>query len=171
MAGIMDKFKKMWDSPDDEFKYEDDYGYEPEEESYDDGYDRSSEREYRRAERTERRRSSFDTYSDSDNGNKVVNINTNANIKVAIFKPERFGDDIKEIADEIIRNSTVVLNLEETNRDMCRRIIDFVSGVTYAKQGKIRKVASGTFIIMPSNVDLTGDDLLDELENNGIFFK
>jgi cell division inhibitor SepF len=54
---------------------------------------------------------------------------------------------------------------------MCRRIIDFVSGVTYAKQGKIRKVASGTFIIMPSNVDLTGDDLLGELENNGIFFK
>ena len=63
-----------------------------------------------------------------------------------------------------------MLNLENTNRDMSRRIIDFLSGVAYANGGKIKKVASSTFIIIPNNVDLTGDDLLDELENNGVYF-
>ena len=53
---------------------------------------------------------------------------------------------------------------------MSRRIIDFLSGVAYANGGKIKKVASSTFIIIPNNVDLTGDDLLDELENNGVYF-
>lgn len=168
MAGFVDKFKRMWDSPDDEFEY-DDYGYEEEADRYDD-YDREEEREYRRTERRTERRAS-DSYSDYDNGSKVVNINTSAKIQVALFKPERFDEETGTIADELIKNNTVVLNLEDTNRDMCKRILDFLSGVAYAKKGKIKKVASGTFIIMPSNVDLTGDDLLDELENSGVFFK
>ena len=65
---------------------------------------------------------------------------------------------------------TVVLNLEDTNKDMARRILDFLSGVAYANRGKIKRVATNTYIIIPSNVDLTGDDLLDELENNGVYF-
>ena len=54
---------------------------------------------------------------------------------------------------------TVVLNLEDTNKDMARRILDFLSGVAYANRGKIKRVATNTYIIIPSNVDLTGDDL------------
>jgi len=65
---------------------------------------------------------------------------------------------------------SVVLNLENTNKDMARRIIDFLSGVAYANRGKIKKVATSTFIIIPNNVDLTGDDLLDELEHSGVYF-
>ena len=57
-----------------------------------------------------------------------------------------------------------------TNKDMARRILDFLSGVAYANRGKIKRVATNTYIIIPSNVDLTGDDLLDELENNGVYF-
>ena len=53
---------------------------------------------------------------------------------------------------------------------MARRILDFLSGVAYANDGKIKKVASNTYIIIPNNVDLTGDDLLDELENSGVYF-
>lgn len=53
---------------------------------------------------------------------------------------------------------------------MARRILDFLSGVAYANRGKIKRVATNTYIIIPSNVDLTGDDLLDELENNGVYF-
>lgn len=63
-----------------------------------------------------------------------------------------------------------MLNLEDTNKDMARRILDFLSGVAYANDGKIKKVASNTYIIIPNNVDLTGDDLLDELENSGVYF-
>ena len=65
---------------------------------------------------------------------------------------------------------TVVLNLENTNKDVSRRIIDFLSGVAYANSGQIKKVATSTFIITPYNVGLTGDDLLDELENSGVYF-
>ena len=173
MAGFVEKFKKMWDSPDDEYEY-DEYEYEDEGIGYEDEYDRDRERErereQRRTERAERRRMTTDAFSEYEGNNKVVNISANTQIQVVLFKPERFGDDTIEIADEIIKNRTVVLNLEDTNRDMSRRIIDFLSGVAYAKQGKIKKVANSTFIIMPENVDFTGDDLLDELENSGVLF-
>lgn len=62
----------------------------------------------------------------------------------------------------LMKAHTVVLNLEDTNKDMARRILDFLSGVAYANRGKIKRVATNTYIIIPSNVDLTGDDLLDE---------
>ena len=63
----------------------------------------------------------------------------------------------------------VVLNLESTNKDIARRLIDFLSGVAYAGEGKIKKVAANTFIITPYHVDIEGD-LIDELENNGLYF-
>ena len=63
----------------------------------------------------------------------------------------------------------VVLNLESTNKEVSRRLIDFLSGVAYANNGQIKRVATSTFIITPYNVDIMGD-LLDELENNGVFF-
>ena len=174
MAGFVDKIKRMWDSPDDEYEY-DDYSYEDNnKDSYDDedSYEeqREHQREVRRSERSERRRYTSDSYTDSDSGNKVVNINASTKIQVILFKPGRFGDETRGIADEINKNRTVVLNLEDTNKDMSRRIIDFLSGVTYAKKGKIKKIANATFIIMPENVDFTGDDLLGELENNGVIF-
>jgi len=62
-----------------------------------------------------------------------------------------------------------VLNLESTNKDVARRLLDFLSGVTYAHGGKIKKVALSTYIITPYNVDILGD-LIDELENNGLYF-
>lgn len=151
MAGFVDKFKRLWDAPEDE---------------YDNGYD-----EYGYAE--ENATDDFEDvtpYSTSTRRNKVVNISATAKLQVAIFKPERFGEETRAIADELIKTHTVVLNLEETNKDMSRRIIDFLSGVAYANRGKIKRVASSTFIIIPNNVDLTGDDLLDELENSGVYF-
>ncbi|MBQ3889554.1 MAG: cell division protein SepF, partial [Clostridia bacterium] len=64
---------------------------------------------------------------------------------------------------------TVVLNLEKTPKDVARRLVDFLSGVAYANNGQLKKVANNTFIITPYNVDVSGD-LLDELENTGVFF-
>lgn len=152
MAGIVDKFKRMWDAPDDEYEY-DEYGYADE-----------GEDDYEEPVRT--RQSS----SGGSSRNKVVNINATAKLQVGIFKPERFGEETRAIADELTKTHTVVLNLEDTNKDMARRILDFLSGVAYANSGKIKRVASNTYIIIPSNVDLTGDDLLDELENSGVYF-
>ena len=73
-------------------------------------------------------------------------------------------------ADELLKRHTVVLNLEKTEKEAARRIVDFLSGVAYANNGKIKRVATGTFIITPYNVDLTGDDVLDELESSGLYF-
>ena len=63
----------------------------------------------------------------------------------------------------------MVLNLEQTNKDIARRLLDFLSCVAYANDGKIKKVAISTYIITPYNVDILGD-LIDELENNGLYF-
>ncbi len=156
MAGIVDKFKRMWDAPDDEYDEYDEYGYSNDDQ---DDYEEPAPRE-RERERVE----------PISSRNKVVNINATAKLQVGIFKPERFGEETRTIADELLKTNTVVLNLEDTNKDMARRILDFLSGVAYANNGKIKRVATNTYIIIPSNVDLTGDDLLDELENSGVYF-
>ena len=77
--------------------------------------------------------------------------------------------DASAIADHLREKRTVVLNLESTNKDIARRLLDFLSGVAYANEGKIKKVAISTYIITPYNVDILGD-LIDELENNGLYF-
>jgi len=114
-------------------------------------------------------RSSYSAFEDpGTNNNKVVNIHATAQLKVALFKPERF-EAAAEIADNLRDRHTVVLNLEQTNKDIARRLVDFLSGVAYAQEGKIKKVAVNTYLITPYNVDLLGD-LIDELENNGLYF-
>ena len=109
-----------------------------------------------RTERVERR------------NNKVVNIHTTTQLQVVLVKPERF-EDASSIADHLREKRTVVLNLESTNGEIARRLLDFLAGVSYANEGKIKKVAISTYIITPYNVDILGD-LIDELENNGLYF-
>ena len=99
---------------------------------------------------------------------KVVNINTTTQLQVVLVKPEKF-QDASTIADHLRDKRTVVLNLESTNKDVARRMVDFLSGAAYAQEGKVKKVAVATYIITPYNVDIIGD-LIDELENNGMYF-
>lgn len=100
--------------------------------------------------------------------NKVVNIHTTTQLQVVLVNPDRF-ENAAEIADHLREKRTVVLNLEKTQKDVSRRILDFLSGAAYAQEGKVKKVAAATYIITPYNVDILGD-LLDELENNGLYF-
>ena len=120
--------------------------------------------EFEEFEETPRR----DTFEDrrskvDDRRNKVVNIHATTQLKVVLVKPERF-ENASEIADHLKDKRTVVLNLESTNKDIARRLIDFLSGVAYAQDGKIRRIATATYIITPFNVDLMGDQL-DEMES------
>ena len=155
--GLMDELKKIIHPYDDEdYDYEDDFE-EPAKESRSLFDDR---KEDRREERREERRS-------EDRHNKVVNIHATTQLKVVLVKPERF-ENASEIADHLKEKRTVVLNLESTNKDVARRLIDFLSGVAYAGEGKIKKVAANTYIITPYSVDIMGD-LIDELENNGLY--
>ena len=143
---IIDELKK-WTHP-----------YEDEDEEFDD------------FEETPHREPAFDDRKArvEDRRNKVVNIHATTQLKVVLVKPERF-ENASEIADHLKDKRTVVLNLESTNKDIARRLIDFLSGVAYAGEGKIKKVAANTYLITPYSVDIEGD-LIDELENNGLYF-
>ena len=144
--GLIDDLKK-WAHP-----------YEDEDEEYEDEFTGAFADE--RPSRRERDR-------DEDRRNKVVNIHATTQLKVVLVKPERF-ENASEIADHLKEKRTVVINLESTNKDIARRLIDFLSGVAYAGEGKIKKVAANTYIITPYHVDIMGD-LIDELENNGLY--
>ena len=152
---LMDEFKKIihpYDDEDDD--YEEDVGRDSEPTYFEPREPRESSR--RKEVPAEERR------------NKVVNIHATTQLKVVLVKPERF-ENASEIADHLREKRTVVLNLEGTNKDVARRLVDFLSGVAYANNGQIKRVANSTFIITPYNVDIMGD-LLDELENNGAFY-
>ena len=151
--GLIDDLKK-WAHP-----------YEDEDEEYEDDFAELGSRDTgafadERPSRRERDR-------DEDRRNKVVNIHATTQLKVVLVKPERF-ENASEIADHLKEKRTVVINLESTNKDIARRLIDFLSGVAYAGEGKIKKVAANTYIITPYHVDIMGD-LIDELENNGLY--
>ena len=144
--GLFDDLKK-WAHP---------YGDE------DDDYDVDFEEMNRKERLIEERR------NNDDRRGKVVNIHATTQLKVVLVKPERF-ENASEIADHLKEKRTVVVNLESTNKDIARRLIDFLSGVAYAGEGKIKRVAANTFIITPYSVDIMGD-LIDELENSGVYF-
>jgi len=111
---------------------------------------------------------SYDRSAVDSRRGKVVNIHATTQLKVVLVKPERF-ENASEIADHLKEKRTVVVNLESTHKDIARRLIDFLSGVAYAGEGKIKKVAANTYLITPYSVDIQGD-LIDELENNGLYF-
>jgi len=87
-----------------------------------------------------------------------MNINTTAQLQVILVKPEVF-EDAQEIADNLMSKRTVLLNIENLNKELSRRLIDFLSGVAYAQGGNIKRVANRTYIITPYNVDILGDVL------------
>lgn len=104
----------------------------------------------------------------SNQSNRVVDIRTTAMLQVVLVKPDKF-EDARAIADHLNEKRTVVLNLEAASKDVARRLIDLLNGVAYANGGQLKKVSTNTYIITPYNVNVSGD-LLDELENTGVFF-
>ena len=159
MASVVEKIKKMWNPPEDEY---DEY-YE--EEQYDE-----------KAEKVESQPVS--SYRDSSSSApslfkrspKVINMQNKSQLQVVVFRPISFREDTKEIAVSLMNGNAIVLNLEKTKDEESARILDFLSGVTFAQEGKLQKIATGTFIITPHNVDISGEDIFDEFENNGIYF-
>ena len=157
--GFMDELKRLA------------HPYEDEDEDDFEGFEPAAPRAVERRSAARSSDSVFNTpapEAEQRRSNKVVNIHTTTQLQVVLVKPERF-ENASEIADHLREKRTVVLNLESTNKDIARRLLDFLSGVAYANEGKIKKVAISTYIITPYNVDILGD-LIDELENNGLYF-
>ena len=99
--------------------------------------------------------------------NRVVNISATTRLAVVLVKADQFNN-VADIADHLKNKMTVVLNLESTDKEVSKRMLDFLSGVTYAIEGKIKRVASNTYLITPLDVEIVGDDLISELENSGM---
>ena len=155
--GFLDELKRLTHPYEDEDVYED-------EEEPDDVEPTPPPRE----EPSRRREREYQEPPRRNSGGKVVNIHATTQLQVVLVKPERY-ENASEIADHLRDKRTVVLNLEKTQKDVARRLLDFLSGVAYAQEGKIKKVALQTYIVTPYNVDIMGD-LIDELENNGLYF-
>ena len=88
--------------------------------------------------------------------------------RLLLVKPDRF-ELAADIADRIRERNAIVLNLENTQKDTTRRILDFLSGVTYALGGKVKRVSGNTFIITPAGMDFSGEGY-EEPQTSGNYF-
>ena len=135
--GFLDELKRLTHPYEDEM--EDDYDED------EDVYEDEDEPEERNQtppprEREEPRRREYQEPPRRNNGGKVVNIHATTQLQVVLVKPDRY-ENASEIADHLREKRTVVLNLEKTQKDVSRRLLDFLSGVAYAQEGKINKFA------------------------------
>ena len=87
---------------------------------------------------------------------KVDETEKDSSIKFKLVKPQEF-EEVSKIADHLIEGCTVVLNTELLDKATCRRMLDFLNGVTYTTDGYINSVAVNTFIITPHDVDVSDE--------------
>ena len=96
---------------------------------------------------------------------QVVNISSGKQ-QVVLFRPTSFNDTSKA-ADDLRSKKAVIVNMENVDKAMARRVIDFLSGCAYALDGKVKKIAQATYLFCPFNMDVVGDleSLQSEVEN------
>ena len=99
--------------------------------------------------------------------NSNVSVSSGTSIEMKVIRPEKL-DSVTQIADFLTSGNTVLLNLEATNKETARRLLDFLNGVAYAVGGKVKKVANSTFVITPSNVSISGGQASDTAEHEAI---
>lgn len=76
--------------------------------------------------------------------------------EVVLFHPANFNDTSKA-ADDLRSRKAVIVNMENVDKAMARRVVDFLSGCTYAIDGKVKKVAQSTYLFCPHNMEIVGD--------------
>jgi len=101
-------------------------------------------------------------------GAQVVSIHTQKQLRVVFMEPKSF-EDAQHVADQLKNRRPVIVNLENADHALAKRIVDFVSGTTYALNGNMQKVGSGIFLFVPNNVDITGE-VRDDLKPKSPFW-
>lgn len=96
----------------------------------------------------------------------VVNFQTSVQMEVVVIQPETY-DEAQAVCDHIKSQRPVIINLEQLERNVAQRIMDFVSGSCYTLNGNLQRVTNNIFIIAPENIDVAGD-FREELKSNGI---
>jgi cell division inhibitor SepF len=103
----------------------------------------------------------------SKRGSKVVSIKTATSAKVLIVKPSTY-EEAAEICDELKNRKIVVVNTTKLENRIAQRLLDFVSGASYALGGSLEEVESGIYVVTPSNIEVS-NELKNELNSKGIF--
>lgn len=168
------KFKNLFrsfsddDYDDDEFYDDDDYDYEEEEDTPKlGGFFRKKSSSYDDYE------DDYDDYeekkpSKSSRSSKITSINRKSSaydaMDVRIIKPSNFDMDTHDIADNLLEQRTVILNLEGIDVGLAQRIIDFSFGACYALHGNFRAITKSILLITPSNVNISG--VLDKVNES-----
>lgn len=158
---------KLNDDYDDDF-YDDDF--------YDDEYEEEKPHKPLFGGMKKSSRDDYDDFDVEESGNRFAPANSskvtpmrqpasrrtnNASMEVCVVKPTSV-DDSREITETLLAGRTVILNLEGMDLEIAQRIIDFISGATFAISGNLQKISNYIFLVTPTNVDITGDlqDLL-----------
>ena len=96
--------------------------------------------------------------------NKVVSMPQVHQVKMVITQPTSF-DQSEEICGYLKEKKSVIINLEYVNKDVARRIIDFVAGAVNALDGHMQKISNAIFLVAPVNYDIASDLAREELKN------
>ena len=136
---------------------------------YDDmeGYEEEAPRS-RRAAETEAVKSESATAAPASKAGfsgQVLNINS-VKQEVVLFRPTNFNDCTKA-ADDLRDKKAIIVNMENVDKALSRRVVDFLSGCAYALDGKVKKIAQSTYLFCPHSMDVVGDleNIQNEVEN------
>ncbi len=103
----------------------------------------------------------------SQKKNKVIKLSRTKDVKLVVHSPSSF-DGVKEIVDDLKNSRAVILNLENRDKSMSRRFIDFLSGSVYALNGSTQRLGTGVFIFTPQGMDVDARAIEDAIKNEFI---
>ncbi|SHE56618.1 cell division protein SepF [Desulforamulus putei] len=95
----------------------------------------------------------------------VVSLHTGRQLRVVVCEPTSF-DEAQNIADNLKNRRAVVVNLERAGSEQARRIVDFISGTTFALSGDMQKVGQNIFLFVPSNIDIANETARETKEKS-----
>ena len=101
------------------------------------------------------------------NKGTVISLHTKRQTQVVIAEPSSY-DQVQEIADNLKNHRPVIVNLESADVDLARRVVDFLSGTTYALNGSMQKVGQNIFLFVPNNIDIA-NELKEQVREKDIF--
>jgi len=166
-----DNVKKFTQPYTDEEEYDE---YDEEETTEDFEEEAAAERPAHRARRTPAFSvsASEDSFSAGNSSGSTVSgfsgqvVSMSNRQEVVLFHPANFNDTSKA-ADHLRNRKAVIVNMENVDKAMSRRVVDFLSGCAYAVDGKVKKVAQSTYLFCPHNMDVVGDleNIQSEVEN------
>ncbi len=86
----------------------------------------------------------------------VISMHAQRQTRVVVVEPRSY-EEVKGITDNLKNRRPVIVNLEKAETELAQRVVDFLSGATYALNGSMQKVGSGIFLFVPNNMDIAGD--------------